>query len=59
MSETLKPCPFCGGEAEVEDCRYGYYVSCQSPTCLVSPETGDYETKASAIVAWNRRAGDE
>ena len=59
MSEELKLCPFCGGEAEVEDCRYGYYVSCQSPTCLVSPETGDYESKAAAIVAWNRRAGDE
>ena len=59
MSEELKPCPFCGGEAGVEICGDGYYVTCQSHKCLISPLTGDYETEAAAIVAWNRRAGDE
>ena len=55
MSEKLKPCPFCGGEAGIENWGYGYYVTCQSPTCLISPETGNYETKAAAIAAWNTR----
>ena len=56
MSETLKPCPFCGGEAkpykyfrkyliECEDCKeygHGAYVAAS--------------TEAEAIEAWNSRA---
>lgn len=31
----LKPCPFCGGEAELkQDCRNGYKLKCKN--CLVA-----------------------
>lgn len=52
MSE-LKRCPFCGGEAELlkGQCEIDNYVmclECRSKTKL-------YNTKASAIKAWNTR----
>ena len=54
----LKPCPFCGGEAEIEmdDCWYwNYHVFCQE--CKIG--TDYYDTADEAIEAWNRRAGAE
>ena len=54
----LKPCPFCGGEAEIEmdDCWYwNYHVFCQE--CKIG--TDYYNTADEAIEAWNRRAGAE
>ena len=50
MTEKLKPCPFCGGEAEVEGERI-FWVSCQK--CWV--ETSSFNTLEEAIEAWNRR----
>ena len=67
MSE-LKPCPFCGGKAELIDDRLSWYVSCGGCSATVigeraeEPETekqcdqidwGYYEK--SAIKAWNTR----
>lgn len=49
MSEELKPCPFCGGEAEYEG-LYCYCLQCES-------RMADNPDEASAIAAWNRRAG--
>jgi Lar family restriction alleviation protein len=64
MSEELKPCPFCGGEAEhysrlntgatADWCgEVSHWVSCTGDcgagTCM-------HETEASAWVAWNTRA---
>ena len=56
MSENLKPCPFCGGEAElvIENHREypsTYYVACKS-RCL---RQYSYNVKGMAIKAWNRR----
>ena len=62
----LKPCPFCGGEAEIcvahwdfeNDCPVngsGYGVECKD--CLTS--TDEYETQEKAAQAWNRRSGNE
>ena len=54
----LKPCPDCGGEAEIEmdDCWYwNYHVFCQE--CKIG--TDYYDTADEAIEAWNRRAGAE
>lgn len=64
--DELKPCPFCGGEAEVfdyniaceiyEDDEDGfiapYTVQCKRQCCFLGK---DYETKEEAIEVWNRR----
>lgn len=54
MSEKLKPCPFCGGEAWVIQILEDLYaVECRK--CWT--RKGTYQpTKAEAIEAWNRRA---
>lgn len=60
--EKLKPCPFCGGEAELIDIGcpvYGegrYYVVCKTG-CV--EQTRMWATKQTAIKRWNRRAKDE
>lgn len=53
MSEELKPCPFCGGEAEMRlyDCEYfAQCIECFSSTAA------DHQTEEDAASAWNRRA---
>ena len=58
----LKPCPFCGGKAEVDTPTYWdgakgrktYAISCKSCRC----RTPDYMGLVGAIEAWNRRAED-
>lgn len=59
MSNTLLPCPFCGGEADIEEISgnpftnepYAWAVGCKD--CNI----GWYkETREDAIAAWNRRA---
>ena len=60
MSE-LKPCPFCGGEAElVEHEVVGYqtdfYVECVTSECIMCMGGLCYPTENEAIEAWNRRA---
>lgn len=71
--EELKPCPFCGGEAELGeflgvvpeidengayiDAETEYYAWCYCTECGIT--TIDYDTDAEAIEAWNRRATDE
>lgn len=56
MSE-LKPCPFCGGEAEMltaESMHGGnlYGVMCNCCAC----HTDVFDNEAEAIAAWNTRA---
>ncbi len=57
MSEELKPCPFCGGKAELR--RYGdsayYYIECTQ--CEVGAYF--YNTDNDAIAAWNMRTEAE
>lgn len=53
--EELLPCPFCGGDAEIESIpsfRNSHFVRCK--ICLSSVR--GYDTKDKAIAAWNRRA---
>ena len=62
MTNELKPCPFCGGEA-VEDSyitnphiTYGTgWIGCRSCRVAMTYVKGDYGRKL-AIKAWNRRA---
>ena len=58
MTEKLKPCPFCGGEARLVNDTSGksvWTVSCESQECYVSPEAANYDKAEWAIAAWNRR----
>lgn len=72
-AETLKPCPFCGGEAEVSYYTTaqssepkGYYVECVScaaagPSVEIQgqmPDRVEY-TQAKALAAWNARHRQE
>lgn len=57
----LKPCPFCGGDAEFAHGRYWgselFKVVCgNKDKCAILPETGAYFIKEQAAAAWNRRA---
>lgn len=57
----LKPCPFCGGEAEyIYEMPYNA-VECTKCNALGKTIVDSYEQqdgKAEAIEAWNRRAED-
>lgn len=67
MTQTeLKPCPFCGGIAQIDNRDTCVIVSCQNEDCYFTPELMfTYhnqelrdETEKAAIEAWNRRAPD-
>jgi len=52
---TLKPCPFCGGEAKLLRYLGERAVACSSDIgCLVNPIT-EFMTEDEAIRAWNTR----
>lgn len=62
--DNLKPCPFCGGRAELSEGSFDgkeiSYVMCkncasQGEFFFVSPK---YASAERAIEAWNRRAED-
>lgn len=62
---NLKPCPFCGGRAEISGGKYDgkstSYVECARCMAMgefffVSPE---YASNDRAIEAWNRRVGEQ
>ena len=62
MSDELKPCPFCGGEAKAFFCEKSgtYDVQCQQ--CGALPFLGRkrgpsrFKSMDDVIAAWNRRA---
>lgn len=59
MSEELKPCPFCGGEARIIAKPYEpkVCVGCDDDTCLGFSGLGWlYDSEKEATEAWNRRA---
>ena len=56
----LKPCPFCGGEAEVvlipnRFIDNEYIVCCSSISCAIRPKTNRFRCEKKAIEAWNTR----
>lgn len=59
MSDELKPCPFCGGEAFIEVFSDHEYVACDhKKNCIVEPDTWlkSDMTIRKQVNAWNRRA---
>ena len=60
MIEKLRPCPFCGSEAELHtDPEDEFWeVDCLNIDCILC-KTRYYATKQEAIKAWNRRIGDD
>lgn len=59
----LKPCPFCGGKAELMKNAFWpstdwWYVTCGNPHCGVHAETSDRPTLQEAAENWNKRAGE-
>lgn len=53
----LKPCPFCGGEAEITKNICAVYIRCKDCKSTTAAFTAMIETCAlnDAIEAWNRR----
>ena len=49
-----RPCPFCGGEAEIVKMGFEVEIFIRCTDCLV--ETPWYPSRKKAIEAWNRRA---
>lgn len=60
MSEELKPCPFCGGEAEIErkgSIRASMIIACLD--CGARVESGDvYGLTKPESYKWNTRTGN-
>jgi Lar family restriction alleviation protein len=53
MSEKLKPCPFCGGQADIiRSANHWFFVRC--PACEASKP--GFETENDAVEAWNSRS---
>lgn len=54
--DKLKPCPFCGGEADWWQTLSGTYQAyCYNDNCEIHPHTCCYVTLEEAIAAWNTR----
>ncbi len=58
--EELKPCPFCGGMADIRVVAYhrdgGDIIVIKCATCGASTKTYSYDNKEKAIKAWNIRS---
>lgn len=61
----LKPCPFCGGEAELEHIRISHsdYSRIRCVKCIAKTEliikSFTYSSDERAAEAWNRRDDNE
>lgn len=53
---NLKPCPWCGKDAEIIENIGGWNVICNYAYCKVSPLRNEHPTLQQALEAWNRRA---
>lgn len=52
----IKPCPFCGGRAELRKSSYPHWVVCQSCGAMIHGGVmGEKEGERASIEAWNRR----
>ena len=49
-----KPCPFCGGEVEYNELRFGHFIRC--PKCRISMGN---KNKNDLFENWNKRVGTQ
>jgi len=66
MQQELKNCPFCGGEAALEECKQTPYekaflgatfsCGCDNEDCLGYQSITTFARRKDAITAWNIRA---
>jgi len=54
MTDELKPCPFCGGEAACIE-ETAWVIGCFNGQCAAAPSVWE-PSKEMAIAAWNTRA---
>lgn len=54
MTDELKPCPFCGSNAEMRQSGYGWFVTCTGTDCGSAMDNAPMDPGGAAI-AWNRR----
>lgn len=59
----LKPCPYCGGVAEMHETPHtpngtDYTPRCKDPSCC-GRLSKKYGTREAATMKWNRRATDD
>lgn len=59
MSNTLLPCPFCGGTPILELFNDGFFDYARIRCCRVMFDWCGDETGEQAIAAWNRRTGKD
>lgn len=53
--KELKPCPFCGGEAELHKTHGIFWINCPNKKCGVGSATVTKLTEAEVATAWNTR----
>ena len=58
MSNTLKPCPFCGDMPDYHTNKSGITIRCMSDKCGVYVYTEGRATKAIARKSWNTRTNN-
>ena len=60
MTEKLKPCPFCGGKADIRTLpSKNNRITSYFPMCRKCMTTGDnYASYEAAAKAWNRRTNE-
>ena len=56
IKPILKPCPFCGGKAEIVSTDRFVDVSCKHLWCRGYADSVMYNSEKEAIEAWNRRS---
>jgi hypothetical protein len=56
--EEIKPCPFCGSDASVEN-EFGmdFWIRCKGEDGHTEGALSMYESPMQAITQWNRREG--
>lgn len=61
-NDALKPCPFCGGDADIDEfegklLETVFAASCNNDDCPIGhKDHGSWPTKTDALNSWNKRA---